>query len=145
LVSSTSINHFISFDKKVQVHFGQNSDVKIDSKNVESLAIDSASGVLNFTGEYIKKVSLDAASGNHFITSTQKAIDSLSVNKTSGTTKIYIPENDGFVLKFHKLTGNISSTFATSNSKNEKAYGNKSRVYDVNITSGDFNLVKIGE
>lgn len=120
-------------------------DIIIKSANVNSLKIDSASGNLDFTGTYIKNVDLDAACGNHSIKSTETAIDSLILDKTAGDTKIYIPENDGFVVNINKLAGNVSSTFETADTKTEKAYGNKSRVYNVNMTSGNLSIIKIEE
>ena len=40
MVSSTGLNHLISFYKKVQVHFGQNNRIRDDSENTPDYVFD---------------------------------------------------------------------------------------------------------
>lgn len=138
--------------------------ITIGAKNIETYKLDSASGVVSFTGNvienfkadiasgsgifaatYLKNVILDSNSGSVKLSSTENAIDSLTLKKTSGDMQIYIPENDGFVVNLKKVSGVFNTTFDTTDTKTERAYGNKNRIYTIKMTSGSIKLIKITE
>ena len=56
---------------------------------------------------------LNTTSGNADLT-TSAALDSLRSDSVSGTVTVVMPDNGGFDLSFHKLSGSFHSDFPTT-------------------------------
>jgi len=115
-------------------------------KNVKtaSLTANHISGDFNFYGE-AGKVNIKTTSGDVKI---ENAVLPLSADlySVSGDIKMSIPENDGFNVKYKKISGSIKSDFEIMTSLNNRngtgIYKNGGPEFNLETTSGDIKILK---
>lgn len=112
----------------------------LKSKNLVSdlLTVEMTSGDVDLEGSF-KDINLDITSGVLEILSTTM-LNKLNSESTSGNIKVSIPENEGFTVDLDKTSGNFSSDFPTTQNGDQYIYKNGAVKFDVNITSGNFEL-----
>lgn len=140
---------------------------KIEAKNITSDSID-----LNVTSGVIKISNLDTKNVNARITSGTVYIDGnanivalkassgtaefkstvlpekIDAQVTSGSVRIYIPENNGFDVNYNVTSGRFSSDFDlmysnNSNKSGTAEYKQGGNLYTIKVTSGTIKLNRI--
>ena len=106
------------------------------------LTVATTSGNIRLDGRYMG-LQLNTTSGNADLT-TSAALDSLRSDSVSGTVTVVMPDNGGFDLSFHKLSGSFHSDFPTTQDGERYRYGDGGRSFSVNTVSGDFHLRQNG-
>ena len=106
------------------------------------LTVATTSGNIRLDGRYMG-LQLNTTSGNADLT-TSAALDSLRSDSVSGTVTVVMPDNGGFDLSFHKLSGSFHSDFSTTQDGEWYRYGDGGRSFSVNTVSGDFHLRQNG-
>ena len=106
------------------------------------LTVATTSGNIRLDGRYVG-LQLNTTSGNADLT-TSAALDSLRSDSVSGTVTVVMPDNGGFDLSFHKLSGSFHSDFPTTQDGEWYRYGDGGRSFSVNTVSGDFHLRQNG-
>lgn len=120
-------------------------DIIVNAETIYDLSLISSSGKRKIYADYIMNADLESSSGKTIIQSKLYPIDSLVSDTSSGETEVYIPENDGFIVKISKSSGSFESDFEVTGDNSEKRYKNCSRVYKVKMSSGNFSLNRITE
>ncbi len=115
---------------------------EVDCENLisEKLKAKTISGDVNISGSF-DNADLETISGNVTV-SSNKMINDLQANSVSGNTKVYIPDNDGFVVNLHKVSGQLNSDFETTKNGNTYKYKNGDSKFDVEVVSGDIYILK---
>lgn len=136
------------------------ADFKVSDVRARELKVDAVSGKVEIVG-YFQSADVETISGKvdftNLNTSSNKDIsmetvsgkttiqlsalpDNMTISSISGSVKLYLPENDGFTVRFDKVSGKLNSDFATT--RNGDKYTYKDGGYDINIdtVSGNVNI-----
>ncbi len=110
----------------------------IDGNNVtiKDMKLDTASGEIELSG-YILGAKVNSVSGDIGIQS-DIMLTSFSSDSVSGEVDITIPENDGFMVDFDSVSGDLESQFNMSN----KQYKNGGPIFKTHSVSGDVTINK---
>jgi len=119
-------------------------DVSLDG-GLGEVDVQSVSGDIGLGGS-LSSVSLHTTSGDASLrlTAVPERLDAESV---SGDVTIYLPDNDGFVLRYKRVSGDLRSDFALTTSFGSKSgyatyKDNSAREYSMSTVSGDLKLMK---
>lgn len=114
---------------------------EINIKAITSIAdFESVSGRILFAGE-VNEIDCESVSGKVNIKSDicPKKVD---VETVSGRTTLSIPENNGFTIKYDKVSGSFNCNFATINSNKKVVYGDGSGIFVFSTVSGSINIIR---
>lgn len=133
--------------------------IKLAEITCDELELDSVSGKI--TGERItaRKVESDSVSGRRTLSGRMEELNiegisggaeivseicprKVSVDTVSGSVSLTIPENDGFTVKYDKVSGSVNTDFAGTQSKNSITYKNGSADFDFTSISGGLDILK---
>lgn len=116
----------------------------ISSENTSADHLDTSnvSGKTNMSGSFVN-VDCETVSGSINI-SSQVCPDVFDAETISGSITLTIPDNDGFSLKYDRVSGSVSCDFPTSENHNVKIYGNGSARFDISTVSGGVSIRKAG-
>lgn len=115
--------------------------INLTDVKASSLDLDCVSSRINILG-IIDNINVDGVSNNVTLTMYEapKRLDSESV---SGSFKLIIPENDGFIATLDSVSGNINSNFEVNYNKKQIIYKNASLIYKFDTVSGDVSINKL--
>ncbi|MEG1151434.1 MAG: DUF4097 family beta strand repeat-containing protein [Bacilli bacterium] len=133
----------ISNIKSQDMHFiTVNGDINGNNLTAKNLSGESVSGQLNLTGDF-NSIDYVSVSGKINITDTV-CPEVIECESVSGSLNITIPENDGFTLKYDKVSGYIDCDFETKMIENRKLeHKNGSADFKFNTVSGEISIKKI--
>ncbi len=119
-------------------------DVDVDC-DANSITLRSVSGEIVYDGE-AESLSAKSTSGDLEMR-LSSVPQELTLESVSGDVKAYLPDNDGFTLKYKRISGSIKSDFNLMTSINSKdgsgVYRNGDlRSYTISTVSGDIRLMK---
>lgn len=137
------------------------ADLDISGLTVNEMDIETVSGKCDLSGCGVNKIALETVSGDLAFEGTLERMDFESVSATctatlsntpkeldfdslSGDLILTLPENTGFTAKIDSLSGEISSEFPTTVSKNTHTYGDGGCRINADTMSGSM-LIKKGE
>jgi DUF4097 and DUF4098 domain-containing protein YvlB len=63
-----------------------------------------------------------------------------SISTVSGDAELSIPENDGFTVKYEKVSGDFECEFPITTSKNTGTYKDGGASFSMSTVSGDLDL-----
>lgn len=110
-----------------------------------NLDCKQTSGSVKLNGEF-NSINLRTTSGSSTL-ECNKIPEKINAEMTSGSSKIYIPENDGFKLQYNKLSGSIKSDFDltgfdSQNRSGNVSYKNGGSEFYIKTTSGSVRIYK---
>ncbi|MBR5390671.1 MAG: DUF4097 family beta strand repeat protein, partial [Clostridia bacterium] len=119
-------------------------DVEL-SGHVQELRLVTVSGDFDFNGS-AGQISLSSTSGDMALR-LDNVPDALVVTAVSGDTKLWIPDNDGFALRYNRISGDIRSDFDLKTSLNAKSgtavyLSGGQRTYSMQSVSGDLRIYR---
>lgn len=119
--------------------------IKGDNIIAEILDSKQTSGSVKLNGEF-NSINLRTTSGSSSL-ECNKIPEKINAEMTSGSSKIYIPENDGFKLQYNKVSGSIKSDFDITgfdpqNRSGNVSYKNGGSQFYIKTTSGSARIYK---
>lgn len=105
--------------------------------------LEAVSGSLSFAGE-ARICKAHAVSGGMELEFAVPP-ESLDASVVSGRTRIYLPENDGFTLRFDKVSGRLDSDFAMLEQGGRRIYKDGAIPIRVNTVSGGCSLMRLDQ
>ncbi|MDP4153829.1 MAG: DUF4097 family beta strand repeat-containing protein [Bacillota bacterium] len=139
--ASIKVNNINSGDLKIDTTSG---DVSGSGIKADSAYYHTVSGDINIKGD-MKEIKADGVSSDFDILSSSMP-QKTDLSDISGDVKLYLPENDGFDLRYSTVSGDFDSDFALTRTGGDKkgncVYKNGGSVITVKTTSGDININK---
>lgn len=124
-------------DLEISSVSGEITGERITARKVNS---ESISGRRTLSGS-MDELNIDGISGGTDITS-DVCPSRVSVDTVSGGLTLTIPENDGFTAKYDKVSGDVNSDFAVTQSKNSMTYKDGGAKFDFTTVSGSIDVRK---
>ncbi len=117
---------------------------RIDARDVDvrKAKFASTSGNILSSGSFTE-LDVNTVSGDVDIKS-DRMLEEMKMHSVSGLLKITIPENEGFIVNFSKVSGSMESDFAFAVSGNRYTYkgGSGAPVFSVSTVSGNLVIRK---
>ncbi len=142
--SSGSIiaNNIISDIIEIESSSGDQTLDSIDCKSFEGESSSGSISLKNVSG----KLNLDTSSGDINIW-LNKLSNNIYANTSSGSVKIYVPENKGFYLSLKTNSGDLSCQFPISINETDEdylkgTYKNKKYKIIIETSSGDIDIYR---
>jgi len=71
----------------------------------------------------------------------------MSIHTVNGDTHLYLPDNDGFAVKYHRANGDVRSDFDLKTSLNDKSgtavyLNGHDRLYTLSTVNGDLRIYR---
>ena len=109
------------------------------------LRIQTVSGDCAFRGA-ADKLSAKCTSGDQLLR-MENVPGALDISTVSGDTKLYLPDNDGFVLRYQRISGEVRSDFNLKTSLSDKSgtavyLSGADRHYSMQTVSGDLRIYR---
>lgn len=116
----------------------------ISGDDFTNVKVNSTSGSFKLVGHYIKEFDLDSTSGSVEIVS-YVTCDKGDIYSTSGSVKLYLPGDEGFIVDAKSTSGSfyIDSALSYRKSGNMYYYGDCSNSFKIRTTSGSASILKI--
>ncbi|WP_211750302.1 DUF4097 family beta strand repeat-containing protein [Paenibacillus sp. Marseille-Q4541] len=116
------------------------SSVTGENLIVDKLHINSTSSKLELSGDFLE---IDSHNKGRGMTVRSGVVpEKISSVGTGAKVIISIPNNDGFVFKFKKLSGNFKSDFPLISEGKQYTYLHARRCYSAEVRGGEFSLRK---
>ena len=116
IASASGSVHFSDCDiDDVEIGVASGS-TSIDNINAKKIEIASASGSVKINGKY-DSFSIHSNSGSITINDEKAPSDDCEIKSTSGSIKLTIPENSGFVSNYNLTSGNYHNSITKSEGK----------------------------
>lgn len=116
-------------------------DIKGNNIVVNNFKLDGVSADTELSGE-LNNFDANVVSGDIDLYSNVM-IDKVSVSTTSGDVDISIPDNDGFIVNFNKVSGDVESDFPLTKLNNQYTYKNGTSVFNIESISADVEINNI--
>lgn len=138
-------------------------DVDVPQAQCGTVHLDTVSGDVDMTG-HVQDLRMVTISGDFDLSGTANRLslqttsgdlslrldnvpDGLDVTSVSGDTKLWIPDNDGFSLRYNRVSGDLRSDFDLKTSLNAKSgtavyLEGGSRTYSMQSVSGDLRIYR---
>lgn len=135
-----TLNNIIADKMEVETVSGGMEGTNLKVVDLQTHAV---SGKTTMSGEFIE-VKSETVSGGIELTPGAK-VQKLDTDGVSGGVKVYLPENNGFTVKYDKVSGGFHCDFPTTVSEKDKyVYKNGEARFDFQTVSGGINIIKIG-
>ena len=107
--------------------------------------VQTVSGDFDFDGT-ADKLFAKSTSGD-FTLHLRNMPCAMELNTVSGDTKLYLPDNDGFTLRYQRVSGDVRSDFNLKTSLNDKSgtavyLEGGGRTYSMQTVSGDLRIYR---
>lgn len=113
---------------------------RLDEIRANNLEITSVSGNISYTGDYANGY-VDVVSGK--ITLSLGVLPTSSkISLVSGSVRMEIPDNDGFTLKHHRVSGGMETDFPMVEIDKKRIYKNGAALIDINTVSGNVSVLR---
>lgn len=139
---------------------GVSSRIEITDISASEIKTHTVSGKINLKNVSAPNLDMNVISGKLYAQGAFSDVDSQSVsgsveihsstmlqrlrsNSVSGRVTVYIPENEGFSVRFSKVSGKLTSDFPfmTKGAK-EYIYGNGAAQFSIDVVSGNCSIYK---
>lgn len=105
--------------------------------------LETVSGDCTFNGTALK-LSAKSTSGDHTL-QMKNVPDGMDIVTVSGDTNLYLPDNDGFFLRYQRISGDVRSDFDLKTSLSDKSgtavyLTGADRHYSMQTVSGDLRI-----
>lgn len=128
--------------EKLQINLASGSAKTKGVQVNDSALFDIASGKVEFSGVIAGKLVTNAVSGTIDVACNKVAPKVVEVDLVSGTTRLSIPENDGFTAEIDKVSGRFESDFETQQQGDTYVHKDGSTSIRASMVSGKFILNK---
>lgn len=115
-------------------------DMEFSSAQTDRLELHTVSGEASFKGS-AKQINANSTSGDLSF-KVEDMPEAVSVHTVSGEIAFALPENDGFSVEFHSVSGDLYSDFWDRTDRYNTKYKDGGKLFDLSTTSGDVRLHK---
>lgn len=148
LTSASTVSGRINFDC---CDFGElrtnsvSGNSNVTQSSVQEIISESISGQIRISSDISKNFECSAVSGDIIVETNKMPSLGGDCETVSGSVKIYLPENNGFVLDYQSTSGSITNEFTGSKMKKsgENSYKSGGIDFDVETISGSISISKI--
>lgn len=133
------------------------SSVEIEALRADKVSIDAVSGDITIKNLISDKLDVETVSGDMNVHANVNSVDFESVSgdlvldlencpkgidaeAVSGRVDIFLPENDGFTVRYDSVSGKFKCDFEVSITKKEAVYKNGKAKFDIETVSGGINV-----
>lgn len=148
LTSASTVSGRINFDGCDFEELRTNSvsgNSNVTQSSVQEIISESISGQIRISSDISKNFECSAVSGDIIVETNIMPSLGGDCETVSGSVKIYLPENNGFVLDYQSTSGSITNEFTGSKMKKsgENSYKSGGIDFDVETISGSISISKI--
>jgi len=148
LTSASTVSGRISLDGCDFEELRTNSvsgNSNVTQSSVQEIISESISGQIRISSDISKNFECSAVSGDIIVETNKMPSLGGDCETVSGSVKIYLPENNGFVLDYQSTSGSITNEFTGSKMKKsgENSYKSGGIDFDVETISGSISISKI--
>ncbi len=123
----------------------KSGDIDLRDAAVDSLSVDLVSGDIVFEGS-LRRAAFKGKSSDARISSSTP-LEALSIDTISGDVRLSLPENDGFSVKYKRVSGDLRSDFSLTTSLNSRdgvaVYKDGCQPpYSISTVSGDIHIIR---
>jgi len=110
-----------------------------------SLDLQTVNGDMSVTGA-LEQLTADSTNGD-FRLKLSAMPKEMSIHTVNGDTHLYLPDNDGFAVKYHRANGDVRSDFDLKTSLNDKSgtavyLNGHDRLYTLSTVNGDLRIYR---
>ncbi len=133
------------------------ASVEIDALKADKVSIEAVSGDITIKNLISDKLDVETVSGDMNVHANVDSVDFESVSgdlvldlencprgidaeAVSGRVDIFLPENDGFTVRYDSVSGKFKCDFEVSITKKEAVYKNGKAKFDIETVSGGINV-----
>lgn len=115
-------------------------EIRAHRVQTEELSAETVSGNAVLSGAF-SKMKIESVSGDLTATDT-RCPSELKSTSVSGNTTVTIPENDGFTVRYSKVSGDFHCDFPVSTDGDRHVYENGGADFRMETVSGDLTIRK---
>jgi len=115
-------------------------EVTVESVNTKSINVNTVSGNIVLVGSY-EDIDLDTTSGAVRL-ECEKVFSSARVNTVSGSVNIYLPDNNGFEVRWDSVSGRFDCEFEVRQSGSSATYKEGGPTIRIDTVSGRMSIKK---
>lgn len=133
------------------------ASVEIEALKADNVSIEAVSGYITIKNLISDKLDVETVSGDMNVHANVNSVDVESVSgdlvldlencprgidaeAVSGRVDIFLPENDGFTVRYDSVSGKFKCDFEVSITKKEAVYKNGKAKFDIETVSGGINV-----